>query len=272
MIRRFERLVFGQYPQRGPGSGAHHPTYSMSLQKKRDDARRARESKARRDARRAAGIPDSGKEHFIQYAKQAHGLNQQQAEKQYQDVAWESYLAGQRNVGGRGGSAPGGGSSYNINTVSRTNATIKPVTVRSQSGGFPLMGGAVMAGAQQILGFGGGAPYVANSIFDRLDKKVGKTSHLNPTYKYFQSSVHGPQSLKPIKHAPSQPQSRARTKPTIKPTPSTTRAPTSSPNPATPAPKRAAATTTSPLMRDKRKALGAGGVGTGGGVKLGKRL
>ena len=202
MIRRFERLVYGEFLNRGGGGD--------TLRIRREERKRVETIRRQREEYRKAGLVHRSepnyrqkvKKQFTDYAQKAHGLSPQKAEKQYREIKNESYLAGQQNVGGQ--SASGGGSAFNINTVSRTNAAVKPVTVRSRSGGFT---GPIFAGIQHMAGGPGGAPYVANSIFDRLDKKVGKSSHLNPTYNYFTANQFGATNLAPTRASMSSPSS-----------------------------------------------------------------
>jgi len=198
MIRRFERLVYGEFLNRGGGGD--------TLRARREERRRVERIRKEREEYRKAGLVHRSepnyrqkvKKQFTDYAQKAHGLSRNEAERRYSEITGASYLAGQRNVGGRGNN------SYNINTVSRTNAAVKPVTVRSRSGGFT---GPIFAGIQHMAGGPGGAPYVANSIFDRLDKKVGKSSHLNPTYNYFTANQFGATNLAPTRASMSSPSS-----------------------------------------------------------------
>ena len=264
MIRRFERLVYGEFLNRGGGGD--------TLRARREERRRVERIRKEREEYRKAGLVHRSepnyrqkvKKQFTDYAQKAHGLSRNEAERRYSEITGASYLAGQRNVGGRGNN------SYNINTVSRTNAAVKPVTVRSRSGGFT---GPIFAGIQHMAGGPGGAPYVANSIFDRLDKKVGKSSHLNPTYNYFTANQYGAGSVRPISStsgvstSPSRTtQSRAAPRPT--PTRQPQPRPTSLPNPN---PKRASSPRRS--LRSAEELGSSPLVGKrGSGVALGKRV
>ena len=259
-----------------PRSNLRNGGFLDSAQHRQAERQRAERVRRERDAFRNAGLVHKSepnyeqkvKKQFTDYAQKAHGLSPQKAEKQYREIKNESYLAGQQNVGGQ--SASGGGSAFNINTVSRTNAAVKPVTVRSRSGGFT---GPIFAGIQHMAGGPGGAPYVANSIFDRLDKKVGKSSHLNPTYNYFTANQYGAGSVRPISStsgvstSPSRTtQSRAAPRPT--PTRQPQPRPTSLPNPN---PKRASSPRRS--LRSAEELGSSPLVGKrGSGVALGKRV
>ncbi len=185
-----------------PRSNLRNGGFLDSAQHREAERRRAERVRREREAYRRAGLVHRSepnyeqkvKKQFTDYAQKAHGLSRSDAEKQYREVIDESYLAGQGNVGGQ--SAPGGGSAFNINTISRTRPSVKPVTVRSRSGGFVAP---AIAAIQHVAGGPGGAPYVANSIFDRLDRKVGRSSHMNPTYDYFNANQFGATNLAPTR-------------------------------------------------------------------------
>ena len=258
MIRRFQRLVYGEHPNRGAGGGPPRSSYSApGFASPTGGIANGRNDRAIQTHKRE--VKKKNRQKFRDYAA-GYGLNQQQADRKYHEIITEHNKGAMTNANAQSLAAqnPGFRANNPARPSTRTKIAYDPkygaaINTRTYSYGGGFLGSMAKLGPVGDM-VGGSAKVNVNSfsVYDQLAK-----DHRSNPGKYTPSSSSGSSS-----------QNRIAPKPTISPS----RSPQPKPKPSSPSPKRSARTTTSPLMRTKRDLSGGGGSGSSGGVRLGKRL